>query len=386
MQKKEWESVYEETLQLVKAFPLADKRKVNCRGINTICLVPTEEREECYGWNHEKKRTVWRVVGDYETMHTAEEYSLKRELIEDEDIETDAGDALLGVLPAYLNYDWEDPLCSHIYEIWGAKTQGEPYHIYLLAIACLIESRLKNKAFVYGDITKGQCKHAVALANKYLKEPIDIPDRCDMERLWKRIMNLPLSKREQIKAFERFYLGMKGAEFGDSVRNLCSKTVWDEYWREEFKNVSIGTYGFDEMIKKYLLWGFSLEELCSFVDYNDEKNNPQYDKFVKIIMDSKLHLQEKNCDDILEIDQDESQPYSIYTLMAQFAFMGARNKKVDRYIPIEDIRAALKRGMPECSNIDLMIDEYLEKETSVVTEAEGEKSEEDASEVFREFM
>lgn len=179
---------------------------------------------------------------------------------------------------------------------------------------------------------------------------------------------------------------MKGAEFGDSVRNLCSKTVWDEYWREEFKNVSIGTYGFDEMIKKYLLWGFSLEELCSFVDYNDEKNNPQYDKFVKIIMDSKLHLQEKNCDDILEIDQDESQPYSIYTLMAQFAFMGARNKKVDRYIPIEDIRAALKRGMPECSNIDLMIDEYLEKETSVVTEAEGAKSEEDASEVFREFM
>ena len=42
--------------------------------------------------------------------------------------------------------------------------------------------------------------------------------------------------------------------------------------------------------------------------------------------------------------------------------------------------------MPECSNIDLMIDEYLEKKTSVVTEAEGEKSEEDASEVFREFM
>ena len=33
VQKKEWESVYEETLQLAKAFPLADKRKVNCKVI-----------------------------------------------------------------------------------------------------------------------------------------------------------------------------------------------------------------------------------------------------------------------------------------------------------------------------------------------------------------
>ena len=74
VQKKEWERVYEETLQLVKAFPLADMREVNCRGINTLCLVPTEEYEETYGWNHEKKRTVWRTVGDYETMHIAEDY------------------------------------------------------------------------------------------------------------------------------------------------------------------------------------------------------------------------------------------------------------------------------------------------------------------------
>ena len=36
--KREWEGVYEETLQLVKAFLLAEKRKVECKGVETICL------------------------------------------------------------------------------------------------------------------------------------------------------------------------------------------------------------------------------------------------------------------------------------------------------------------------------------------------------------
>lgn len=54
--REEWEKVYEETLVLVKAFPLAERRKVPCRGIETICLVPTMEREHPYGWRREKTR------------------------------------------------------------------------------------------------------------------------------------------------------------------------------------------------------------------------------------------------------------------------------------------------------------------------------------------
>ena len=44
--KREWKNVYEETLQFVKNFPLAERRKVTCKGIDTICLVPTVEREQ----------------------------------------------------------------------------------------------------------------------------------------------------------------------------------------------------------------------------------------------------------------------------------------------------------------------------------------------------
>lgn len=130
----------------------------------------------------------WCAVGDYETMHTAEEYFLSRNMIKEGDYKENALDALLGLLPTDLNYDGEDAQFGQIYNVWGNKTQGEPYHIYLLAIACLIESRLGNKAFVYGDITRAQCKRAVELANIHLKEPIDIPARCDKERFWKRFL------------------------------------------------------------------------------------------------------------------------------------------------------------------------------------------------------
>lgn len=393
--KKEWEKVYEETLQLVKAFPLAERRKVSCKGIETICLVPSVEREEKYGWNKEKSRIGWFADGDYETLHTAEEYSLYRDMVTDDEVDIDAGDALLGVLPAYLDYEWNDPKCNHNYDIWGAKTQGEPYHMYLLAIACLVETRLGEKAFVYGDITRGQCKKAVEMANKYLEEPIDIPDRCDMERFYKRVSNLQLDRKDQFVIFNSFYLGTKDSAYGEYIRCKYTEAVFDEYWKEHFKNYSIGTIGFDDLINEYLLWGFELKKLCRLVNYYDKDNVPQYEKFIKRIMDAKLHLKSKNCEDTLKIDQEETEPYSIYTLMAQFAFAGARNKKVDRYIPIEIIKKVLKDELGGKCEVDCIIEEYLQKDkreqeidiSKLGPDADLEAlCEQDASEVFHQMM
>lgn len=386
--KREWEKVYEETLQLVKAFPLAERRKVKCKGIDTICLVPTVERDQTYGWNNEKTRRGWFADGDYETMHTAEEYSLYRELVQDNEVEIDAGDAMLGALPAYLGYDWDEPICSHSYDIWGAKTQGEPYHMYLLAIACLIEDRLGEKAFVYGDITRGQCKKAVELANQHLRKSIAVPDRCDMERFRKRVSKLPISEKEQFAVFERLYLGTKDVKYGEYIRSIYSEEICDEYWKDRFENSYIGTIGFNDYINEYLLWGFELGKLCRLVNYNDKENVPQYEKFVKRIMDAKLHLKSKNCDDILKIDQEESEPYSIYTLMAQFAFAGAKNHKVDRYIPIEEIRNVLVNELGDKCDVEFIIDKYLEKEISndELGENLGALCEQDVSEVFSQMM
>ena len=206
----EWASVYRETLRLVEAFPFAEMLEISVRGIKTVCLVPTKEREDRFGWHKGNVRTGWFTDGDYEYLCTAEDYFLPRDLVTKETYDPDAPDAMFGMLPAYLHYDWEDPRFQRCYQLWGNKTQGEPYHIYLLAVACLIESRLGSKACVYGDITKRQCRKAVALANQYLDTKIDLPDRCDPERFLTRIKAFPLSEPEILSIYTSLCLKEDG--------------------------------------------------------------------------------------------------------------------------------------------------------------------------------
>ena len=223
--KEEWQKVYDETLQLAKALKLAETRKVLCRDIETTCLVLVEEYEMDSFWECMDKRIGWWAEGDYNSMRTAEAFYMPQNLVKDDAVEIDAGDAMLAAIPLHMRdgKKWEQT-----YKIWGNKTQGEPYHIYLLAIACVIEARLKEKAFVHGDITREQCKLAVDFANIYLKEPIDLPDRCDMTRLYKRVSKLPLSDKEKISVFEKLYLGTQEAEFGE---------YWHKYDIGDYKDL-----------------------------------------------------------------------------------------------------------------------------------------------------
>lgn len=394
--KKEWEAVYEETLELIRHFPLTERRKVNIHGVNTICLVKTEEHAfpselECY-----KEQVGWATDGDSETLKTAEEYFLPRDLVKDNAVVEEVQDALLGACPAYLRYDWKDERFSHVYDKWGNKTQGEPYHIYLLAVACLIEARLGKKAFVYGDITRGQCKKAVEVANKFLENKIDLPDRCSTDRLMRRISDLDFPEKEKLDIFEVFYLGTKDAAFGEFIRQNFTEESLNDYWKCKFENSRVGTVGFNERVSEYLLWGFEIDKLCEYVNFKDEEGNLLYEKFVTRIMDAKLHVKEKNCSDQLKIDQEEEHPYSIWTLFAQFGFAGAQNKKVDRYVSIEKIREDLKRGLADKVDVDSIIDAYLKEEATqteinlkgkdVTKEQVGQAASQDAAETFDQLM
>ncbi len=394
--KEEWEKVYSETLILVKALPFAERISKNIHGIDTVCLVRTQERTERYGCNEEKTRTGWFADGDYIGMKMAEDHFLPRNLVEEDNVEQEAGDAILGNLSAYLDYNWDDDICSHTYSIWGAKTQGEIYHMYLLAVACLIEARLGKKAFVYGDITRGQCKRAVEIANEYLEKPIEMPDRCYMDRLLDRISSMQLSQDEKLELFNRLYLGTKDREYGNFIRKEFSEEVISAYWKKRFAIYEINQLGFSRLFHEYMIQEFELEKLCKYVKLQDKDGQDTHSEFVKCVMDAKMHLKEKNCEDPLSIDQEAEGTYSIWTLFAQFGFAGARNKKINRYIPIEEVRRSLLTGLRQYDDVDQIIDAYLEDEAhqTEISLAEAEKSEElfqqavkqDPSEVFNQIM
>lgn len=360
--EEEWSKVYEETLQFARMFSLAERKKVDIKGINVQCLALTEERTETCG---DREYTGWRADGDYVTMRTAEEYYTPKMLIK-EDVDDEAPDAIFGALPAYLDYDWNEERFQRNYHLWGAKTQGEPYHMYLLAIACLMEARLGHRAFVYGDITEGQCRAAVSMINEYLDEPVDVPDRCNPDRLADRVRQLPLSRKEQLTVWKEFYLGNDTEELGNAMRKHFPEETCEEYWRDQFAGYYVGSCGFSMRIREYLTLGFDLEKLCGLVNYADKHGKPRYELFIKCIMDTKIYVKDKDCSDILDINQDDPRPYGVERLFAQFVFGGARNKKVNRYIPLETVRKALENGLSDIcgSAIDISaeIDACLSEE------------------------
>lgn len=140
-------------------------------------------------------------------MNTAEDYFLSRDLVKEDEIDPGVGDAILCYLAAHcLGYRWKDDICSHTYGIWGGKTQGEVYHMYLLAIACLIEARLGEKAFVYGDF----------------------------------------------------------------VRKVFSEGTISTCWKKKLTEYEIGTSGFSSFFREYMTQGFGLEELCGYVKLQDK--------------------------------------------------------------------------------------------------------------------
>ena len=155
------------------------------------------------------------------------------------------------------------------------------------------------------------------------------------------------------------------------------------------------TVGFLDDLRRCHLWGFDLDRLCSFVRFENGEAEDPYGRFVTLVMDSKLPLPEKDCTDVLEIDADEERPYGVDTLFAQFALLGANNRKVDRYVPIDQIRSALRAGIGERCPVDEIIDAYLEQEaaTGVVRLTGGESSGEidraaaiDASQALNDVM
>ena len=123
----EWKAVYGETLTLVKAFPFAERRAITYAEKEVICAVRSEE---CAIKGYYGERVGWIADSDYTTLNGAEDYGVFRDYVKDKDICPEAGDAMLGALSAYMGrYSYKEEKFDRTYSLWGAKTQGEPYHM-----------------------------------------------------------------------------------------------------------------------------------------------------------------------------------------------------------------------------------------------------------------
>ena len=128
----DWERVFEESLELIQAYPFATLSVEQKDDYKRFVLEPTKEQQL---YVNGKTERYWKINGDLESKEKGEGFTLssylerysgwKKDIQEKEILLYQLGNSGKGAS-----------------EVFYAKTQGLPYHIPLLAIATLIESRL----------------------------------------------------------------------------------------------------------------------------------------------------------------------------------------------------------------------------------------------------
>lgn len=269
MNQKEWEQVYEESLLLLEAYPFLDLLEdEETHRISWVYVDRAKERplKQAGG------ELGWHVFGDEMSLQTAESFQLVRSLEyyrrcgQTHSLGAKRMPAQnLDVLASLMEEEWvrEPGAASRATAlVFDAKTQGYPYHLYVLAIACLIESRFPRQAVVSGDVTKEQMERAVDWANSVLPRSIRVSERADGSTLLNRVRPLARDELSALKAWMDLSLLDRDEANGEFVRKHFSLDVVARYYLDRFRQHSVGTIGFSSVLREFLNQGNSLSEAC----------------------------------------------------------------------------------------------------------------------------
>ncbi|MDF2925434.1 MAG: hypothetical protein K0R57_4348 [Paenibacillaceae bacterium] len=259
----EWEQVYEESLLLLEAYPFLDLL-IDEKTYKVIWTYVDRAKERVL--KQAGGERGWQVFGDEVTLQTAESFQLIRNLehyrerLADWEGEGEQ-DVLASLLEEHLPGRHENLLKSRVM-VFDAKTQGHPYHLYLLAVAGLIESRFPRQAVVSGDITKEQMEWAATWANSILPRPVDLSDRTKNARLLERVRALVRDEEYALEAWMRLSLQERDDACGEFVRRNFGAGAVSAYYVRKFRQHKVSTRGFSSVLREWLILGFSLEEAC----------------------------------------------------------------------------------------------------------------------------
>ena len=349
--QEEWRPVYEEALTLAQKLKLASVGKPEIGGVPVSCLVPVKEETSTYGLLNEKTWTGFDVAGDYVTGAFGESNTLPKYLV----CETPVSKATDPLVNAYL--DSADSQ-SEPYYLLDGKTQGYAHHIPLLAICSLIQDRLGRKACVFGDITAGQCRNAVELANKRLDRPIRLPEQCEPERLAARIQAIPIPDQKKTELMEEAYLGRKDMSYGKAMRRHFGEELCYAFWAKRFAEYSVSFNGFKTMLIEYLDAGFDLERLCRFYSFKTAGETDAQKIFIETLLQIGLCEENKGAPFPL-INPEASHAYGIASLFTRFFLGSGPDKLSERYIPQKECRATLSRSLGDPEFVNACMDAYL---------------------------
>ncbi len=273
--QKKWTKVYEETLALADKLNLADWDKFYYKGVRSYAYCKVKERtEKEFG----KEKHYWLACSDYKYMNEGEYFRLEKEI---DNYDKNAAPAILGQLYSYPDKKYKE--IEKQIRTREVRIFGGTYYIRLLAILCFMESRLKEKIFIYGDFDKHDCETAVNIINKNHTEQIELPARCDFNRLYNIVRKIEISDEEKIYLLEKTYMGGIDLQYKSLIEEKFSKETINKFWKNRFKNYEIGNYNFEKALEAYLSYGFDFKDLFSYITLKNTKE--EYLKFLESIIE-----------------------------------------------------------------------------------------------------
>ncbi len=249
--QEKWKIAFDETVRLLNAYSFMDKVVDEKNGLKYTYLTKSRYKKHLY-------------EGYYGGWHIIDE---------DEEVE------LYDCIEAYLNNDCQT--------IWFVNTKGKRWHIYLLAMACLLTSYFPENIHVYGDITTYQCIQALNWINQILDRKIDMPIVFKKKELLER-----LKKQLDNQLLNQFYdnsLSDRDKDLGNFIRLHFSEEEIYQFYKNKFSLFHIKSYEFQKILREYLEMEFSFEDLIKMmkecrVDLND---------LVEILLNWQLHIKDK---------------------------------------------------------------------------------------------
>lgn len=268
--QEEWTKVYEESLALANKINLADWGKFYYKGIRHYAYCKVKEQTEK---EFDKEKHFWLACGEYNYMGDGEYFRLDKEI----NTRKYNKDAVPAILSEFSSYNNDKQVRNR-----AIKTYRGTYYIRLLAILCFMESKLKEKMFLSGEIDKKDCETAVKIVNKYLKEPIELPARCDFNRLYEIVKKTEITDVDKILLMEKTYLGEIDLKYKKAIEEKFDKKVIKQFWKERFKKYTIENYNFEKVLESYLFYGFDFKDLFSYISFNNTKE--EYLQFLELII------------------------------------------------------------------------------------------------------
>lgn len=214
--QQEWENVYEETLSLAPQLDLCYVKDFYYDGVIGKCFAPPKALDKD---DYDIKRVLWRADGLYSKRIGINTVRFIRYL-KKENCGQENGSAFLG-------YAYNDESLSSI--MMGQELINKSYITSILALAILIEARLKDKVFLYGNFDYYIAQEALDKINKLLKEPIGMPVVCEADKLMTYVQTTNFPKTKKFELFINTYVGPMNETFWNVLEANFSKSTIENF-------------------------------------------------------------------------------------------------------------------------------------------------------------